>query len=350
MMNTRENLLKAIHFDHPETVPVVFHVNDSCWHHYEPGPLYELMAAHPTLFPDLGPFEVVSRPQIPNFARSDFPFTDPWGCVWETSDDGILGAVTKHPLADWDAFETYAPPDPEKTTHWSPIDWEEASSAESTVGFFPSLRSADVGHGHTFLKLIDIRGYENAILDMADGDQRVRRLLEMITVFNRGLVERYIHRVGVEFIGYAEDLGMEIGPMLSPDQFESYIRPAYEAILQPARDAGVIIHMHSDGDIRCFAENLVEMGVQVLNLQDLVNGIEWIRDHLKGQVCIDLDIDRQKVTVTGTPMEVTEMIRYEVEQLSDPAGGLMMIYGLYPGVPMENAAAVMDSMERYGSR
>lgn len=347
-MGTRENLLKAIHFDHPDGIPVVFHVNDSCWHHYEPEPLYALMASHPALFPDLGSFETVTRPVIPDFALQNRPFIDPWGCRWETSDDGIIGAVTSHPLADWDDLDSYEPPDPEATTHWSPIDWEEASSAKSSVGFFPSLRSADIGHGHTFLKLIDIRGYENAIIDMADGDPRIGRLLEMITEFNMGLVERYIDRVGVEFIGYAEDLGMEIGPMLSPTQFEAYIRPAYEAILRPARESGTIIHMHSDGDIRCFAEDLVSIGVQALNLQDLVNGVDWIRDHLKGRVCIDLDIDRQKVTVGGSPSEVTEMIRYEVEQLSDPAGGLMMIYGLYPGVPLENAAAVMDAMERCG--
>ncbi len=28
-------------------------------------------------------------------------------------------------------------------------------------------------------------------------------------------------------------------------------------------------------------------------------------------------------------------------------GGLMMVYGLYPGVPLENVAALMDAMETY---
>jgi len=94
-------------------------------------------------------------------------------------------------------------------------------------------------------------------------------------------------------------------------------------------------------------EDLLELGVQVLNVQDLVNGIEWLRDHLKGRVCIDLDIDRQHVTVSGSPADVDELVRREVAELGDPAGGLMLIYGLYPGVPLENAAALMDAMIRY---
>ncbi len=346
-MNTRENLLKTIHFDFPETIPMIFHINESCWHHYENEELYSLMKSHPLLFPDLGSFEETSKPEIPDFARKDIPFIDPWGCRWETNDDGIIGAVTGHPIGDWEAFDSYIPPNPELTTHWSAIDWDEAASSQSSVGFFSSLNSADIGHGHTFLKLIDIRGYEKSLLDMSDGDKGISRLLDMITEFNLGLVERYISRVGVEFLGYAEDLGMEIGPMLSPGMFRDYILPAYKQITKPAKDAGVIIHMHSDGDLKTLIKDLMSLDIQILNLQDLVNGIDWIRDNLKGKICIDLDIDRQKVTVSGTPNEIRELIDYEVHQLNDPAGGFMMIYGLYPGVPMENITALMGAMEHH---
>ena len=169
----------------------------------------------------------------------------------------------------------------------------------------------------------------------------------MITEFNLGLVERYINRAGVEFLGYAEDLGMEIGPILSPSMFREYILPAYKRITEPAKNAGVIVHMHSDGDLKTLAKDLMSLDLQILNLQDLVNGIDWIRDNLKGKICIDLDIDRQKITVNGSPAEIRELIDYEISQLGDPSGGFMMIYGLYPGVPMENVKALMEAMERH---
>ena len=346
-MSTRMNLLKAIHFDYPDSIPMVFHVNDSCWHHYNKEELYSLLASHPGLFPDLSSFETTANPAFPEYAQKDHPFIDPWGCKWQTSDDGIIGAVTEHPLSDWKSLKTYFAPDPGKTTHWSPINWGEAASSKSSVGFFKSLNSADIGHGHTFLKLIDIHGYENSILDMADEKPEILQLLDMITEFNLGLVDRYIKKVGVEFLGYAEDLGMEIGPMLSPSMFRKYISPAYKQILKPAADAGIITHMHSDGDLKTLYTDLLSLNLHILNLQDLVNGIEWIRDNLKGKICIDLDIDRQKITVNGSPADVREMIDYEVRQLNDPAGGFMMIYGLYPGVPFENISMLMDSMERY---
>lgn len=64
-------------------------------------------------------------------------------------------------------------------------------------------------------------------------------------------------------------------------------------------------------------------------------------------MCIDIDIDRQQITRFGTAEQIDDLIREEVEKLGSPQGGLMMIYGLYPGVPLENVKALMDAMERY---
>ncbi len=51
-MNQRENLLRAVRFETPETIPMVFHINPACWQHYPHDALQELIAAHPLLFPD----------------------------------------------------------------------------------------------------------------------------------------------------------------------------------------------------------------------------------------------------------------------------------------------------------
>jgi len=61
---------------------------------------------------------------------------------------------------------------------------------------------------------------------------------------------------------------------------------------------------------------------------------------------IDLDIDRQRITRFGTPAEIDALIRKEVKKLGSAQGGLMMVFGLYPGTPLENVKALMDVMKR----
>jgi uroporphyrinogen decarboxylase len=347
-MNPRENTLRAVRFEIPEHVPMAFHINAACWHHYPQDALQELMAAHRLLFPH---FEPKAGPVVPDYGpnqRAGQPYTDDWGCVWQTSDDGITGTVTGHPLASWGHFAAYRPPDPETQSGLGPQDWEAVAAQLARDRAAGRLASGGLRHGHTFLQLSDIRGYANLLVDMAEGEPRLDRLIEMVEAFNMAIVRRYLD-LGVEWMSYPEDLGMQVGPMLSPAHFRRYIKPSYQRLMAPARQAGCIVHMHSDGDIRLLVDDLIDGGVEAINLQDLVNGIDWIAAKFAGKVCIDLDIDRQKITPHGTPAQIDALIRREVEMLGRKEGGLMMIYGLYPGVPLENARALMDAMERYAA-
>ena len=345
METVTENTLRAIRFERPEHVPVVFWVNPACWHHYHPDVLFELMADHSLLFPGFDRARAVPAEPAP-WERAGAPYTDAWGCVWETTDDGITGAVTGHPLAEWEQLARFVPPDPDRTNGMIAIDWSALKDRAREAKEQGKYACASLEHGHAFLRLSYLRGYENLLFDMVDGETRLPRLIDMVETFSLGLVRRYLD-LDVAMLCYPEDLGMQNGPMVSPPLFRKYIVPIYERLTAPAHEAGCLVHMHSDGDIRDLADDLLAGGVDALNLQDLVNGLDWIAARLKGRVCIDLDVDRQQVTRFGTPAQIDALIREEVETLGSPEGGLMMIYGLYPGVPLENVAAVMDAMERY---
>jgi hypothetical protein len=345
-MTPRENILRAVRFETPERIPMTFAINAACWNHYPQDALRELMAEHPLLFPS---YEDDGKPVTPYYgaaSRAGEPYTDDWGCVWQSTLDGITGTVTGHPLSDWAAFDSYVPPDPESQSGMGERDWDAVARGFARTRKRGALLQGGLPHGHTFLRLCDIRGYENVIFDMADEEPRFNDLVRMVEDFNLAVVERFV-KLGAEYMSYPEDLGMQVGPMLSPDSFREYIVPVYARLMAPAVDAGCVIHMHSDGDIRVLADDLVASGVGVLNLQDLVNGIDWIADKYAGKLCIDLDIDRQEVTHHGTPKDIDDLIRREVKALGSKRGGLMMIYGLYPGVPLENARALMDAMEKY---
>ena len=342
----KSDVEKAIYFEKPDRIPMTFVVNDACWHHYPQEWLCEQMERHRYLFPGFKAPRLPYTPAYGNCARASQPYRDDFGCVWHTADDGIVGVVKEHPLSDWSQWEDYTFPDPSVCMGIGPVDWDEEASAlrekRERDGFAP----AGLRHGHTFLQLCDIRGYEDLLADMQEGEPLLDKLIEGVEAFNTGILERYL-AIGVDMFSLPEDLGMQTGPMLSPAMFRRYIKPVYRRMMDAVRRAGAAVHMHSDGDIRLLADDLTESGVSVLNLQDLVNGIGWIRNRFRGKVCIELDIDRQKVTPYGTPEQVDELIRTEIKELACPDGGLMRIYGLYPGVPMKNAEALMDAMERY---
>jgi len=342
-----DNYTKAARFERPEYIPMQFVINDSCWHHYPKEALWDLMEEHKFLFPN---FQRPNKDWMPNYAlvaRASEPYKDPMGCVWKTADDGITGSVHGHPIADWSAFKTdWQIADPNTSDGLYMVDWAEKEKEWSKIKAEGGSFKASLRHGHTFLQLCDLRGYENLLCDMYDEEPLIDELIEQLTEFNLALVKRFVKN-GCSVMAYPEDLGMQVGPMISPDLFRRYIKPSYQKIIKPARDAGIPIHMHSDGDIRSLVDDIVDSGVEMVNLQDLVNGIDWIADKFKGKVCVELDIDRQKITPYGTPAQIDALIKEEVSKIGTKEGGLCMIYGLYPGCPIENVKALMDAMEKY---
>jgi len=120
-------------------------------------------------------------------------------------------------------------------------------------------------------------------------------------------------------------------------------------MFKTCREAGAHVHFHSDGHIMEIAEDLVNAGVSILNLQDLVNGINNIKRNLRGRVCIDLDIDRQRILPFASAEDVKKHVRTAVSSLSSPDGGLMIqVYPCSP-TPLKNIRALCEALEQMGA-
>jgi uroporphyrinogen decarboxylase len=349
-MTRRENLIRAYRFQHPGWIPVSSGFPAPCWEFYGPEALEDLHAAHPVLFPGYvrGSIWPDNLP-ISAYTIAGRPYTDPWGCVWETRVTGMVGSVRVHPLSHWEAFEGFASPDPGTSDGLLPVDWGKLAAWAQEARAGGHLVTFWLAHGHTFLRLQDLRGFENVLYDMADDEPRLRALISMVEEFNAALVERFL-RLDPDMVGIPEDLGSQTGPLLSPAHFRKYIKPSYLRLTRPLRERGVLVHEHSDGCILDLVDDLVEAGGDVLNLQDLVNGIDNIRRVVKGRVAIDLDIDRQEITVKGNPRDIDRHVRECVEELGSPVGGLSLCYQPWPPTPLENVRAVLDAMERSCTR
>lgn len=133
------------------------------------------------------------------------------------------------------------------------------------------------------------------------------------------LVQRWL-QVGVDAVFFGDDLGAQERLTLSPRAFRKWLLPAYAKMFGAVREAGAHVRLHSDGHIMEVAEDLVKAGVTILNVQDLVNGIDRVGRALKGKVCVDLDIDRQRIVPFGRPEEVEGHVEGAVSALRSREG------------------------------
>ncbi len=345
-LSHRENYLRTANLEGGDRIPMRIVISDATWDQLRYD-LEDVLVHHPHFFPNFrkGQRDYDHYEFSPQ-ARAGEDFVDNYGCVWHGEVNGITGVVTGHPLESWDAFDDFKMPDPRTQLPLRPVDWEQERARMRRLRARGELCSAGTEHGFLFLRLYYLRGFENLMVDMATDEPRLHQLIDMITEYTLYQVRQYLD-MGIDVYGIAEDLGAQTSSVMGPRMFEKWIAPAYRKIIEPCRERGVHIHNHTDGYVMDIIDQLLDVGMTICNIQDLVNGVDNIARELKGRVCIDIDVDRQSVVPYGTPREIHDLIEYEVRTLGSPRGGLMMTCGIYPPTPPENIDAVLRAMAKF---
>lgn len=346
MLNHRENYLRTVRFQNPRWIPVDIGFSDASLHEWR-GDMELVMASYPEFFPWY-------KTGCINYENWDFgpactagkDFTDAWGCSWRTARNGIEGVVINEPLADWQDFGDYQVPDPLRQLDRGPADWPETERQIDMARNRGDLTYGSLSHGFLFMRLQYLRGFTNLMFDMIDAEPRLDRLIAEIDRHNSIIVERYI-AYDVDIMEFPEDLGTQTASIISPDLFRRYIKPSYKKLIEPCRQRGILTAMHSDGYIMELLDDLLDVGLDILNPQDLCNGIDNLARELKGKACIRLDIDRQSVVPFGSRQDIFNLVEEEVRKLGSARGGLEMSAGIYPPTPPENVDALCAALKKY---
>jgi len=342
----RENYLRNASFQSPEYMPAFLHISNASWDQWRDD-MEEVVARHPTIWPE---FEKGKR----DWDHFDFgpahtkgvPFKDAWGCVWESSVNGIEGVVTQAPLESWDSWDAWHAPDPLKTGDRGPVDWDAIRGDMARRREAGELCEGGLPHGFHFMRLTYLRGFGNMMMDMATEHPMLWRLIDALYEHNRVIVDQYLD-MGVDVMAIGEDLGTQNASIISPEMFRKYCKPSYEKLLAPCRAKGCHVMMHSDGYIMDLIDDLIMAGVTIVNPQDLCNGVDNLRREFKGRICIRLDVDRQTVVPFGTPQEIHDLVEEEVRLLGSSRGGLELIVGVYPPTPPQNVDALAAAFEEF---
>lgn len=264
---------------------------------------------------------------------------DEWGCLWHYPGRGMAGQAVEFPLEDWNSLETWNHPTPEDARKKAMNEIEKQDNSAETIFCW-------LEHGFLFLRLTYLRGFNNFMIDVAEDNPMIYKLRDIVVDYWYEYVKTRVEN-GTNHVRGGDDLGLQKSLPISPDAWRRLIKPGFMKIFEPAREKGLEIYLHTDGYILDIIPDIIDTGVTTLNPQDLVNGLDNLRKIAKGRVNINLDIDRQKITVFGTPSEIDTHIRECIETLGSAEGGLSLQYGVYEGTPIENITAVVEAIEKY---
>ena len=198
-----------------------------------------------------------------------------------------------------------------------------------------------------------LRSMEDLMADMMADDERAVVLFDRITDHAIMRTRHYVQG-GADIIGTGDDVGMQNTTMMSPELWRKWIKPRLARLISSARDINpdVLVWYHSDGYIIPFLEDLIEIGVDILNpVQPECMNFEEVYRLADGRLSFWGTIGTQKTLPFGTPAEVKREVFSRLE-VCGKNGGIVIAptHVVEPEVPWENLVAMAEAAAEFNKR
>ncbi len=346
-MKSRERVLTAIEIREPDRVPIFVDMVPELENKFFDK--YGLKGNK--LLTHLGNDIVISTVGVANsFAKIDKVDyrTDEWGIEWRTIQHkkGAYTEISKKPLdgASYEDLLNYRVPDPMDDARY-----EEAYKVKQDFG---NEYAVMIDLSCTIFEISwYLRGMDRLLMDMVTDSRFVNTLMDKVLEFYIPAAKK-LAKMGVDIIWIGDDVGMQTGMLLSPEMFNTYLKERYRSFIDEIKrvNSDVKIAFHSDGYIAPIINDLIEIGVDILNpVQPKCMDPARIKGEFGSMLCFMGTVDEQETLPFGT-IEDLEIELAERIRTVGKGGGLIIgpTHNIQNDTDMAKVEFMFDYIKRKG--
>jgi uroporphyrinogen decarboxylase len=203
--------------------------------------------------------------------------------------------------------------------------------------------------GHVWETGWQMLGLERTLADLVTEPDVALYVLDRICANNCFKARRFAE-AGVDMLRLGDDVGMQDRLMMQPGLWRKVLKPLLKRQIDAARAVNpeLPVWYHSDGDISAIIEDLIEVGVTVLNpvqpeCLDLTEVHRRYGERLSFWGCIGT----QSTMPWGSAEDVRQAVRAAIEIMA-PGLVLAPTHVLEPEVPWANVVAFHEAIDEFG--
>ncbi len=273
-----------------------------------------------------------------------------WGITWRQVEyetpfgKGKYTEIAQHPLALDESISTYVPPDPHQEELYAPL--RGVLDQYGKEYFILGVTVCTIFEGAWYL-----RGLTQLLVDMVTDEEKANAVLDIPFRFHFEAAKRLV-AMGVDGIWLGDDVGTQRGMLISPDLWRKYLKPRMAIICSELKrlNPNIFIAYHSDGNIEPIIDDLVEIGIDVLNpVQPKAMNPVALKKRYGSKLSFWGTIDEQETLPFGTPETVRREVQERIQSLA-PGGGFIIAptHHVQLDTPLENFFAFLEAAKTYG--
>jgi uroporphyrinogen decarboxylase len=279
------------------------------------------------------------------------PGEDSLGCRYEAADYGSGKYIecTHHPLAGFRTLDEIE----RGYERWPDPDWYDYSVIPSQVRGKED-RPIRGGGSEPFLTYTQLRGQEQALIDLVESPEMVHFCLDRLFGFcyenTQRIFEQLPGRVLLSYV--SEDMGSQRGLLYSPAHIREFLIPRMKRMIDLVHQAGAFVFHHNDGAIRKIVPDMIYAGI------DLLNPVQWrcvgmeregLARDFGDALVFHGGVDNQQTLAFGSPEDVRREVLDNIRILGE-AGRYILApcHNIQAISPPENIVAMYETGYEFG--
>ena len=232
--------------------------------------------------------------------------------------------------------------------------WEIAAKLDFTKfheikGILPEGMKVIAVSGKIFTLTWMLMGFNNFATSLIMDEQLVADVFRKVAEIQFQGLEQIFEMPHVGAVWVVDDLAFGTGPMISPQAFRDHVFTWYREMATRCHRNKLLFIMHSDGDLTTLMEDIIDMGVDVLQpIDPTCMDIVKIQEGYGDRLCLVGNVSNELLR-SATPAEVEERVKYLIRNVA-PGGGFCV--GSGNSVPewakFENYMAMREATLKYG--
>jgi uroporphyrinogen decarboxylase len=267
-MTAKENLIRTIKHDNPQWVP----------YRYD-GTLRILASKIVNVRPIMGG-------------------KDDWGVAWLFTNKEEGSYPGGDPVLDIENVDSFSSP----RTDWAAVTDDMKNQIKALEGL-DVLPIAYTEYA-IFDRVQFLLGYEGLMFALVENREKLDQLIEKVYQYHYKFVEALLD-ADVEGIRFTDDWGMQDRLFISPADWRFFFKERYRALYNLVKTRGKLVFHHSCGCIESIINDIIELGVDVLDpLQPAANDMFKLKENYGSKICFMGGLDTQSWLSFGTEDEV----------------------------------------------